>query len=312
MRFFVRNSFLVFVSLLLTSFSHAEEGKIRIATYNLDNYLVMDRHVGARWRPAYPKPEREKLILRQVISEVAPDILILQEMGTLAFLEELRADLSNEGQHYNYAIHMAGEDPDRHIALLSKFPPKGVVKHNDLDFKYFDGRETVKRGMLEATFKLKDCCDFTVFAVHLKSRYAENKEDQLSAMRRTREAEACRNRIIERTHELDSLHYLVAGDFNDHPNSAPLRRFYQRGDLKIGSLVPATDSRGEVWSYFYEKESRYELVDGFVASPTMLPHVKTGRGHIADFAGVMTASDHRMVYVDIEKEHGVLPSGPHE
>ncbi len=312
MGYFIRFSFLGIVSLLLVSFSRAEAETIRIATYNLDNYLVMDRYVGPRWRPAYPKPESEKLIVRRVISEVAPDILILQEMGSVAFLEELRADLGNEGHHYSYAIHMAGKDTDRHIAVLSKLSPKGVLKHQDLNFKYFEGREKVKRGMLEASFELKYGNDLTVFAVHLKSRYAQKKEDKLSAMRRTREAEACRDRIIERTHEQDRLHYLIAGDFNDHPASAPLRRFYQRGDLKIGSLVPATDSRGEVWTYFYEKESRYELVDGFIASPELLPHVKTGKGHIADFAGVMTASDHRMVYIDIQKEHGTITAGPRE
>lgn len=312
MRRFIRSCFFGSVSLILTGVSFADAEKVRIATYNLDNYLVMDRHVGASWRPAYPKPENEKLIVRQVIHEVDPDILVLQEMGTVDFLEELRADLANEGQHYNYAIHMAGVDPDRHLAVLSKLPPKGVVKHKGLDFKYFDGRKVVKRGMLEATFELEDGIGFTLFAVHLKSRYEERKDDKLSASRRTREAEASRNRIIERTHEQGRLHYLVAGDYNDHPNSATMRRFYNRGKLKIGSLVPATDSRGEVWTYYYEKEARYELVDGFVASPKLLPHVKTGSGHVADFAGVMTASDHRMVYIDLQKNHTAVAAGPHE
>lgn len=310
MRRFIRNSFLGFASLLLTSVGFAELEKVRIATYNLDNYLVMDRHVGARWRPAYPKPENEKQIVRQVIQEVDPDILVLQEMGTVDFLEELRSDLSNEGQHYSYAIHMAGIDPDRHLAVLSKLPPKDVVKHKDLNFKYFEGRKKVKRGMLETTFKLEDGCDFTVFAVHLKSRYEETKEDRLSAMRRTREAEACRNRIIERTRDQGRMHYLLAGDYNDHPNSAAMRRFYSKGKLQIGSLVPATDSRGEVWTYYYEKEARYELVDGFIASREILPHVKTGSGRIAGFAGVMTASDHRMVYVDLQKIHAPVAAVP--
>lgn len=290
----------------------ADHEQVRVATYNLNNYLVTDRHVGARWRPAYPKPENEKSIVRHVVHTVQPDILVLQEMGTVDFLEELRTDLAHEGQHYNYAIHMSGTDPDRHLAILSKLTPMDVFKHRDLDFKYFDGRERVKRGMLEASFELEHGFTFKVFAVHLKSRYAEKKEDELSAMRRTREAEACRNRIIERTHESGHLHYIVAGDFNDHPNSASLRRFYRRGKLEIGSLVPAIDSRGEVWTYRYEKESRYELVDGFIASPQMLPHIEAGSGRIADDPGVMTASDHRMVYVDIVKGHWHGPAVPHD
>lgn len=259
----------------------------------------MDRYVGARWRPSYPKPESEKQVIRQAIKAVDPDVLILQEMGSVDFLEELRADLSQEGLHYSYAVHMDGPDPDRHLAVLSKLSPSEVVKHKDLDFKYFEGREKVKRGMLEMRFALGDGDFFQLFAVHLKSRYAENKMDAESSMRRAREAEACRNRLIERTHEQGLLNYLVVGDFNEHPASAPLRRFYRRGALELGTRVPASDSRGEVWTYFYEKESRYETVDGFVASPDMLRRIKAGRGHIVDIPGVMNGSDHRMVYLDI-------------
>ena len=263
----------------------------------------MDRVVDGRWRPSYPKPESEKRVIRQAIQTVSPDVLVLQEMGSTAFLEELRADLSYGGLHYDHAVHMKGSDPDRHIAVLSRVAPSEVVKHRDLDFKYFDSRNKVKRGMLEMRFELGGGQFFQLFAVHLKSRYAEDKADPESSMRRVREAEACRNRLIERTHELGFLNYLVVGDFNDHPVSAPMRRFYRRGQLELGTRVPAADSRGEVWTYFYEKESRYETVDGFVASPEMLGNIKAGRAHIVDAPDVLNGSDHRMIYLDITPQN---------
>jgi endonuclease/exonuclease/phosphatase family metal-dependent hydrolase len=290
-------------SLVLVTVLSGED--LRIATYNVNNYLVMDRMVGERWRPAYPKSENEKTILRRIIKEVSPDILVLQEMGPVDFLEELRADLSREGVHYDYAIHMKGTDADRHLAVLSIWRPEEVVKHTDLDFKYFDRRETVKRGMLELRFGLSDGEFFQLFTVHLKSRYTENKEDFQSGLRRAREAEACRNRLIERTHERGLTNYLVAGDFNDHPVSSAMRRFYFRGDLELGARIPAADSRGEVWTYHYKKEARYESVDGFVASHGMKSRIKAGQAHIVDSSGALAASDHRMVYLDI-----VLDSKP--
>lgn len=297
MRQVIHLRFLGFASLIF--FSVLSGAELRIATYNMNNYLVMDRMVGERWRPAYPKPENEKTILRRIIKEVSPDILVLQEMGPIDFLEELRADLSREGVHYDYAVHMEGADADRHLAVLSTRLPAEVVKHTDLDFKYFDGRETVKRGMLELRFELGDGEFFQLFTVHLKSRYTDNKEDFQSGLRRAREAEACRNRLIERTHERGLTNYLVAGDFNDHPASSAMRRFYFRGDLKLGARVPAADSRGEVWTYHYKKEARYESVDGFVASQGMRPRIKAGQAHIVDSPGALAASDHRMVYLDI-------------
>ena len=227
-----------------------------------------------------------------------PDILVLQEIGTVDFLEELRADLKQEGLQYPYAVHMFGRDPVRHVAMLSMVPPDEVVKHQHLDFQYLDSREEVKRGLLEVSFLGSDGSRFTVFGLHLKSRWTDDKRDPESALRRTREAEACRNLIISRTLEVGHSKFMVVGDFNAHPRSAPMRRFYKRGKLNLGSLLLAIDSRGEFWTYFYEKESSYQAVDGFVLSPEMSPHVDGGSGRIVDSSGSMTGSDHRMVYAD--------------
>jgi endonuclease/exonuclease/phosphatase family metal-dependent hydrolase len=297
MRRFFGILFLCIIPLKLLPILVAEE--LRIATYNLNNYLVTDRYVDGRWRPSYPKPEREKTIIRQIIKEVSPDVLVLQEMGSIAFLDELRADMAREGILYDYWAHMEGADQNRYLAVLSKRAPKAVLKHKDLNFKYFEGREVVKRGMLEMTFELTCGTKFQLFALHLKSRYTDKKEDLQSNLRRVREAEACRNRIIERTHDLGADKYLIVGDFNDHPSSPSMRRFYRRGKLEIGALVPAADSRGELWTYFYEKESRYESVDGFVAPSVFMPMIKSRCAWIVDGLEVLTGSDHRMVYLDL-------------
>lgn len=272
---------------------------LRIATYNLDNYLVMDRRVDERWRPNYPKPESEKNAVRRIILETDPDVLALQEIGTVEFLEELRADLALVGLHYDYAVHLDGPDPVRHLALLSKVSPVEVVKHTNLDFKYLDRRERVKRGMLEVSFEQPGGDIFKIFIVHLKSKYAEDKQDPESQMRRTREAEACRNRIIERTFNLNIKKFMVAGDFNDSPASSTLRRFYRRGDMQIGKLLPAADLDGEFWTYYYEKEAQYSLVDGFVVSADLLPCIRGERGYIVDTPQALQGSDHRMVYLDL-------------
>jgi endonuclease/exonuclease/phosphatase family metal-dependent hydrolase len=297
MRRVLRILFFCIIPLKLLPILVAEE--LRIATYNLNNYLITDRYVDGRWRPSYPKPEREKAIIRQIIKDVSPDVLVLQEMGSIDFLHELRADMAREGIHYDYFEHMEGADQNRYLAVLSKRAPKGVHKHKDLNFKYFEGREVVKRGMLEMTFEFTCGTKFQLFAVHLKSRYTDKKEDLQSNLRRVREAEACRNRIIERTHDLGADKYLVVGDFNDYPSSATMRRFYRRGNLEIGALVPAADSRGELWTYFYEKESRYESVDGFVASSAFMPMIKSRCAKIVDSLGALTGSDHRMVYLNL-------------
>ena len=289
------------ITIFLGVFASLSGEVLRIATYNVQNYLVMDRMVDGQWRPEYPKPEAEKQLIRRAILEASPDVLLLQEMGPVEFLDELTADLRREGLEYTYSYHMEAADSVRHLAVLSKVAPVEVIAHTDLDFKYLEGRELVKRGMLELSFGLESGGEFQLFLVHLKSRFTDFKADLASQMRRTREAEACRDRIIERSLDQGRSQYLVAGDFNDHPASAPLRRFYSKGDLILGERVVPIDSRGHHWTYFYAKEMRYECIDGFIVSPALGPRVRGNSATIIDTPDLLSGSDHRLVYVELEK-----------
>jgi len=284
--------------LLICTVSAAES--LRVASYNLENYLLMDRIVAEVWRPDYPKPEAEKQILREVIHLANADILLVQEVGSPAFLEELRADLALEGLHYPHAVHLAAADSRRQIAVLSRIAPIEVQRHTDLSFNYFAAPAQVWRGLLELEFELQSGVRFSLFGLHLKSRWTTDKRDAEAHLYRTRSAEVCRDRVIARTIDLGRFNYLVAGDFNDHANSAAMRRFYQRGDVPLGSLLPAVDGRDERWTYFYEREVSYQLIDAMVISPALMPHVKSGRGGIIDHPHALTASDHRLVYVDLQ------------
>ena len=79
-------------SLFLCQFLWA--GSVRIASINVENYLPMDRWVDGKWRRDYPKPTKEKRALRSMINQVNPDILLIQEIGDLPYLNELWMDLN--------------------------------------------------------------------------------------------------------------------------------------------------------------------------------------------------------------------------
>jgi endonuclease/exonuclease/phosphatase family metal-dependent hydrolase len=271
---------------------------LRVATYNLFNYLSMDRSVDGKWRKDYPKPEAEKSALRRAILEVQPDVLAIQEIGTPEYLHEFLNDLRREGLHYPHSAHLQGSDPDRCLAILSRLPLHHITRHTDLDFKYFDDRETVRRGMLEVEIRPRPGLSLQIFNLHLKSRWTLRDDDPEAAHQRTREAEACRNRIIKRTREEGRPYYLILGDFNDHPNSAALRRFHKRGKLNLTQRLLAIDSRGELWTHFYRKQASYSTVDGILAAPQLIPIVKTPR--IADLIRPPAGSDHRLVYADFD------------
>jgi hypothetical protein len=55
-----------------------------------------------------------------VIRALDADLLVLQEMGGQAYLEELRRDLATEGLDYPHAFLLEADDGQRHVALLAK------------------------------------------------------------------------------------------------------------------------------------------------------------------------------------------------
>jgi endonuclease/exonuclease/phosphatase family metal-dependent hydrolase len=288
-----------YLILCLCGFGFVRAETLKVATYNLENYGLADRMTEAGYRQAYPKPESEKRALRAVIRGLAADILVVQEIGPRPYLDELRRDLKSEGTDYAFAELAVAADPDRHLAILARRPFKAVTTHTDLQFTYFGAKETVKRGLLEATFD-SAAGEFTVFVVHLKSRFADRADDPLSAIRRAGEATAIRDRVLKRFPNPAAARFIVLGDCNDSRTSRALAFLQKRGKAEIAMLLPAADSRGETWTHSYRKEDSYSRVDQILVSPGLLEAVKDRRAQIHDGPGVPEASDHRPVWVLLE------------
>jgi endonuclease/exonuclease/phosphatase family metal-dependent hydrolase len=247
---------------------------LTVATYNIENYGPADRLTEAGYRKDYPKPEAEKQALRSVIRALNADVLVLQEMGGPAYLDELRRDLKSEGLDYPHAALAAAADADRHVAILAKQPLRAVVTHTDLEFAYFGGREVVKRGLLEATVATT-AGDVTFFAVHLKSRFTDRPDDPRSEIRRAAEATAVRDRVLKRFPNPAQARFVLLGDCNDSKVSKALGFLQKRGKTEIAVLLPGTDSRGEVWSHYFHREESYSRVDQILVSPLLKSAVRT-------------------------------------
>jgi endonuclease/exonuclease/phosphatase family metal-dependent hydrolase len=269
---------------------------LTVATYNLENYGPADRMTEAGFRKDYPKPEPEKRALRAVIKALNADVLVVQEMGPQQYLDELRRDLKTEGTEYAHAALATAADADRHVAILSKRPLKSVLTHTDLQFAYFGAKETVKRGLMEATV-VTSGGDVTLFAVHMKSRFTERSDDPQSAVRRAGEATAIRDRVLKRFPQPATARFIVLGDCNDSRASKALGFLAKRGKTEIVQLLPAADSRGETWTHSFRKEDSYSRVDHILVSPGLMPLVENGRARIFDGDEVRAASDHRPVVV---------------
>ncbi len=271
---------------------------LTLATYNIENYGPADRMTEAGFRKEYPKPEAEKAALRSVIRALNADVLVLQEMGGQPYLDELQRDLKSEGLDYPHAALATASDEDRHLAILSRRPLKGVKTHTDLQFNYFKAKETVKRGLLQATLTTS-AGDVTLFAVHLKSRFTDRPDDPQSSLRRTAEADAIRDRVLTLFPDPAAARFVIMGDCNDSKVSKPLDRLRIRNKLVITEILPVADSRGEAWTHAYRREDSYSHVDHILVSPGLKPAVQGGSARVFDGEGTKLASDHRPVIVTL-------------
>jgi endonuclease/exonuclease/phosphatase family metal-dependent hydrolase len=269
---------------------------LRLATYNVRNYNMINRPVNGGYQ-MWPKPESEKTALRAVICSAHPDILAIQEMGNVTYLEELRHDLAAEGLTYSYTALVNGPDPDRHVALLSRVPLAQVNSHEKINFKLNGVEEQVLRGLLEVDF-VTNGQPWALYVVHLKSRLTETAADPQSAVEREGEARTVRDIIRKEQPLADGARVAVVGDFNDARDSVPLRRFLELDGKPLFHLVTAVDSRGETWTSAYGRADEYDSSDYILFSPALLPWQK-GPGGVADIPESKDASDHRLVWVDL-------------
>ena len=276
--------------------------KIRVASFNLQNYLIMDRVVEGKWKRDYPKPEKEKRALRAILKDINADVVAFQEIGERPFLNELWMDLNvTNGPVYPHAIWMPAGDPEevRHLALFSKIPMSSVKMHHDIEFPYFDGRKTPDRGVLEVTFDSSGT-KWKLFNLHLKSKWTERKDDPEATIRREKEARAIRDYLRKSNPPESNPHYLVVGDFNDHRHSSTLRRFLKVNDTALTSMMACEDSRGHRWTHHWAKADSYSRFDYILATPLMRARQVPRSAKIADGPNSVLASDHRLIFVDFQ------------
>ena len=306
----IRIQLLVVLGLsLLVGISWSEDASIRVATYNLRNYLSMDRLVDGSYRPDYPKPESEKAILRATIREAAPDVLAVQEIGERAHLLELKRDLAAEGLEYDRLFILEAEDDTRRVGALWKDRARiQAVGHVDLTIQYLGERQGVKRGLLE--LRILDENDkrwASVFTLHLKSKYTNDKRDYQSNKRRALEAQAARDRVLELYPDPSENRFLIVGDLNDGPNTSVLKRFYQKGRLAIAEPLECRDDYGLIWTHFYKKGGEYAQIDYILASVGW-QEAKSFSTGIVTRDDYYKGSDHRLVWVDVSAPESVVQS----
>ncbi|HEX9047725.1 MAG TPA: endonuclease/exonuclease/phosphatase family protein [Verrucomicrobiae bacterium] len=283
-------------------------GVVRVATYNLENYLDQPTET----RPHAKSPEARAKI-RECIRLANPDLLALQEMGSSNALLELRASLQTEGQSFPFFEFIECYDTNIHVAVLSKLPIVARRPHTNDSFLLDGRRFQVKRGFAELDLQAGTNFTFTLIAAHLKSHLATADADE--AQERLGEARILRGIIDARLATASALPLVVLGDFNDGKESGSTKEIIGRGRTKLFDTRPAerngdhalapsltSEPRNVAWTYFYGKTDEYSRIDFILVSPAMKRRWLPEETLIPVVPDWGVGSDHRLIVAGFQTD----------
>lgn len=285
-------------SVLIAGSGFASHGPIVVASYNLENWLTMERFVDGNRVPALPKPEHEKAAAVEILASVKPDILGLVEIGTLEDLRDLRSRLKSAGLDYPYLEWHDAEDPVRHVALLSRFPIVSRDSKKGIVFQVDGSMQPMARGILDVTVEVTPDYRLRLIGLHLKSKRPVPEFDQ--AALRAKEAAHVRGLIDEILTTDPKTNLLIFGDLNDTRNEYPIRQILgpQTSPTRLIDL-PLADPLGDRWTHFWQSADIYSRIDYLIASPSLMPEIQLDQSGINRAENWMIASDHRLIFAKL-------------
>jgi len=273
--------------------------EIRIASYNVENYLNMARRVGGRIVQNAGKPLAEKQAVVRMVGSIHPDVLGLMEIGEPRQLEDLKKRLAESGMDYPYAEYLRGSDTSRHVALLSRFPI--VERHSVGDLPLRVGGVTLHspRGFLDVTVEPSPGYRLRILCVHLKAKLevAEYSENDL----REAESRELRRYVRDILRTDPSTRLILTGDFNDTKNEKAIWQITGKPDWPDSlKALPLSDDRGEFWTEYWSAADIYSRIDYIMVAKRLEPEIDPAQSGIARPGFWNEASDHCPVYLSLK------------
>jgi endonuclease/exonuclease/phosphatase family metal-dependent hydrolase len=290
---------LCFFVLVLTGLHAAERDPAKgiiFCSYNVRNYVGEDQVAPAGQR-ARPKTEKEIEALITIIREINPDILGVSEMGSEKMFEDFKARLAKAGLDYKDSEYLQAGDPDRHVALVSRFP---IVSRNSakrVTFTLNGEEQEMKRGILDVTVQVTPEYALRCVGVHLKSKLPTPAGE---ALIRRHEAAKLRQHLDGAFKVAPDVNLICYGDCNDTKNEPMFAEITgAKGSPGYLADLWAKDGLGDRWTHYWRTADQYSRIDYLFVSQGLWPEVKRETSTVYRSAAWFEASDHRPVYVTI-------------
>lgn len=280
---------------------HVWGGDVIFAGYNIENYSPVfipggtDKAGRPKLKPGKTADAANAVV--EMIREISPDVLGVCEMGGAPQFEDFRKRLSDAGLGYTDFEYVDGPDPDRHLALASRFPIVARQSLPDVPYESGGAREKVRRGFLDVTIRVDDHDLVRFVGVHLKSKLpGAGNEVEI----RRNEAHLLRNHVSEILANDPEVNLLVYGDFNDTKDQPCIQEVAGcRGSSGALTEITLADTQGDRWTHYWNVDDVYARIDYIFVNRALSPRVVHPRCYVYRSPVWNEASDHRPVVATI-------------
>lgn len=273
--------------------------EIVVCHYNVRNY-VNEKLKGAEDKyGTRAKPESEIAALIKIIKDINPDILGVCEMGTPDRFEDFKKRLADAGLGYTDSEYVQAADPDRHLALVSRFPIVARNSATDVPFDLNGKPEKVRRGFLNVTVQVNADYQLRLVGAHLKSKLPIPEGEALVRRYEAQKLRAHLEKIMAGDPQVNLVCY---GDFNDTKNEPMFNEISGvKGSANYMADLWAKDWLGDKWTYYWKVADQYSRIDYIFASPALFREVVLAKNRVyrSDANDWTAASDHRAVFTSI-------------
>lgn len=263
-----------------------DTNQFSVMTFNLNHYSLIDREDSGILQP---KPKLEAASIIEVIRAVAPDILLVQEMGDPAAWAEFKYALRQAGLEYIAEEFLQRGRQNLNLALLSRFPIISRDSHISDSYTIGTAKFPILRGVLDVLIEVQPDYHLRVMGVHLKSKVFHSFGQ--TEMRRA-ESRLVGGYVRDVLNKDPNANLVLLGDFNDDPGSLPIREVstYRRQPI-LHDLRPV-DYAGDAWTHISAKDT-YHRIDYVFVSPGLLPEVDITKTFAVRSPLLEQATDHR-------------------
>jgi endonuclease/exonuclease/phosphatase family metal-dependent hydrolase len=287
---------------------HATAGQpVIVVSYNVENFHI--RPYGSR--PVKSVESRSRVA--EFLIAIHPDVVAFQEMGEEAALDSLQSALKEGGLNLPHREHLGGWDTNIFVAVLSRFPIVSRQPHTNDSFVLDGRRFHSSRSTIEVGLEVAPGQRWTLLTTHLKSKRPVPNADE--AELREQEARLLRGHVDDLLRENPLMPLIVCGDFNDTPDSKPIRQVIGTGRHALTDTRPAEPGSSELedgedskhsrrvtWTHFYGQEDTYSRIDYILISRALKRSWSPQKSHVFAHPAWGEASDHRPVVCAFEIE----------